>query len=378
MSNFESYPEPPTPLGRLRILSPTAGIRMSPLQLGAMNFGTAFAERMGAMDKEATFKVLDAFYEAGGRSIDTANNYQNEESETLVGDWLEARGVRDQMVIATKYTSGYKAYDLGATGGANYAGNHKKSMVLSLKDSLRKLKTDYIDIFYLHWFDYTTSVEEVVNALDDVVKSGKVLYLGISDSPAWWVAAANTYAKAHGKNQFVVYQGKWNVMLRDFERDIIPMCKHFGMALAPWGVIGGGKLQSKKQLEARKAAGEKSRASNPQTDTEIKYSEVLSTIAERHGLESPSVIAIAYVMRKTPFVFPIVGGRKVEHLHENIKALSIKLTDSEMQEIESVEPFDVGFPHDFLGKDPHMGPPGPSPVAIQRGTLDYVQQSKAL
>jgi aryl-alcohol dehydrogenase-like predicted oxidoreductase len=99
---------------------------------------------MGAMDKEATFKVLDAFYEAGGRSIDTANNYQNEESETLVGDWLEARGVRDQMVIATKYTSGYKAYDLGATGGANYAGNHKKSMMLSLKDSLRKLKTDYV------------------------------------------------------------------------------------------------------------------------------------------------------------------------------------------------------------------------------------------
>jgi aryl-alcohol dehydrogenase-like predicted oxidoreductase len=194
-----------------------------------------------------------------------------------------------------------------------------------------------------------------MDSLHLLVEQGKVLYLGISDTPAWIVSAANTYARSHGKTQFSVYQGRWSVMLRDFERDIIPMARHFGMALAPWDVIGGGKFQSKKQIEERKKAGEGLRSmmgSGEQTPQEEKMSAALEKVAGEHGIESLSTIALAYVLHKTPRVFPIIGGRKVEHLHDNIKALSIKLTDEQIKYLESQTDFDVGFPSNFVGESP--------------------------
>jgi aryl-alcohol dehydrogenase-like predicted oxidoreductase len=188
-----------------------------------------------------------------------------------------------------------------------------------------------------------------------LVEQGKVLYLGISDSPAWVVSAANTYARAHGKTPFSIYQGRWNVLNRDMEREIIPMARHFGMALAPWDVLGGGKFQSKKALEERKKNNEglRSMMGGAQSDDEVKMSEALCKVAAEHDLESPTTIALAYVLNKHPHVFPIVGGRKVEHLQDNIKALSIKLTDKQIEYLESVKPLDVGFPNNFIGEDPH-------------------------
>jgi aryl-alcohol dehydrogenase-like predicted oxidoreductase len=155
---------------------------------------------------------------------------------------MKERGNRDEMVIATKFTSNYVGHKKGkGLGSVNSSGNHKRSLHVSLRDSLKKLDTEWVDILYLHWWDWTTSVEEVMDSLDAVVKQGKVLYLGISDTPAYIVSAANTYARATGKTQFSIYQGRWNVILRDLEREIIPMCRHFGMAIAPWDSIGGGK-----------------------------------------------------------------------------------------------------------------------------------------
>lgn len=229
-----SAPEPPTALGRLRILSPNAAVRVSPLQLGAMSIGDAWTDFMGSMDKEASFKLLDAFVAAGGNFIDTANSYQNEQSEQWLGEWMAARGNRDSLVLATKYTSDYQSYTLGkGPQAANHTGNSRRTLRNSVRDSLAKLGTDYIDILYLHWWDYTTSIKEVMDSLHMLVEQGKVLYLGISDTPAWVVAAANTYAVEQGKTPFSIYQGRWNIMLRDMERDIIPMARHFGMALAP-------------------------------------------------------------------------------------------------------------------------------------------------
>ncbi|KAL2415636.1 putative aryl-alcohol dehydrogenase AAD4 [Exophiala dermatitidis] len=360
---FNPAPEPPTELGRYRILSSTAGVRVSPLQLGAMSIGEAWKGFMGTMDKEQSFKLLDAYFEAGGNFIDTANNYQDEDSEKWIGEWMEARGNRDQIVLATKYTTPYRNYDIGPAKPngkpqtVNYSGNSRKSLHLSLRDSLKKLRTDYIDLLYLHWWDYTTSIEEIMDSLDILVKQGKVLYLGISDSPAWIVSAANEYAKAHHKTPFSVYQGRWNVMLRDFERDIIPMARHYGMALAPWDVLGGGKFQTKKALEERKKQGEGLRAAfgpTEQTEVEVKVSEALEQVAAEHGNCSITAVALAYVMSKATNVFPIVGGRKVEHLRDNIKALSIKLTDKQIEHLESVVPFDIGFPSNFIGPDPHI------------------------
>lgn len=354
---WKPAPEPATELGRYRILSSTAGIRVSPLGLGAASFGDAWSQVMGMMDKESSFKILDAYVEAGGNFIDTANHYQDEQSETWVGEWMACRKNRDQLVLATKFTSDYKSYTLGKGNAPNHCGNHRRSLHMSVRDSLRKLRTDWVDILYLHWWDHTTSIEEIMDSLHILVEQGKVLYLGISDSPAWVVSAANTYARAHGKTPFSIYQGRWNVMLRDFEREIIPMSRHFGMALAPWDVLGGGKFQTKKALEERKKTGEGLRSilgGQGQSEEEIKMSEALAKVAAEHGIESVTAIALAYVMHKTPNVFPLVGGRKVEHLRDNIQALKIKLTPEQIDYLESVRSFDVGFPNNFIGVDPKV------------------------
>ncbi|OJZ80605.1 hypothetical protein ASPFODRAFT_147303 [Aspergillus luchuensis CBS 106.47] len=357
MSFLAPAPEPPTELGRYRILSPNAGIRVSPLQLGAMSIGEKWNSMLGSMDKGASFRLLDTFVEAGGNFIDTANLYQDEQSETWLGEWMALRKNRDQMIIGTKFTSDYKAHVLGKGKTPNFGGNHRKSIQMSVRDSLQKLQTDYIDILYLHWWDHTTSVEEIMDTLHMLVEQGKVLYLGISMAPAWVVSAANTYAQAHAKTPFCIYQGRWNVMARDLEREIIPMARHFGMAIAPWDVLGSGKFQSKRSMAAREKAGEGLRTMfgpGKQTPKEIEVSEALSKVASEHGIESVTAIAIAYVMAKAPNVFPLVGGRKVEYLHDNIQALSITLTKAQIEYLESVSPLDLGYPYSMIGTDPRV------------------------
>jgi aryl-alcohol dehydrogenase-like predicted oxidoreductase len=353
---FRQAPEPATELGRYHILSSTAGIRVSPLQLGAMSIGDKWAGFMGSMDKEASFKLLDAYFEAGGNFIDTANGYQHEQSETWIGEWMAQRKNRDQIVVATKYTTDYRSHAVGRGKAPNSCGNHKRSMHMSVRDSLQKLQTDWIDILYVHWWDYTTSIEEMMDSLHVLVQQGKILYLGISDSPAWVVSAANYYARAHGKTPFSIYQGRWNVLERDLERDIIPMANYFGMALAPWDVVGGGMFQTKAALEERKKKGEGLRklTTGEQTEEQIRMSEALAKVASEHGIESVTAIAIAYVRAKAHNVFPIIGGRKVEHLRDNIQALKIKLTPEQIEYLESIKSLEIGFPHNLLGPDPKV------------------------
>ncbi|KZF19348.1 Aldo/keto reductase [Xylona heveae TC161] len=341
-SFFQPAPEPKSLLGRHRILAPTAGVRVSPLCLGAMNFGDAWYDFMGKCDKKTSFEILDYFYEQGGNFIDTANNYQSEESEQWLGEWMKERGVRNQFVIATKYSTAYRTAHKHTESMSTTVGNSKKSLHISLHDSLRKLQTDYIDLLYVHWWDYATSIPEVMQALDAFVKAGKVLYLGISDTPAWIVSKANEYARNHGLTPFSVYQGQWNAAVRDFEREIIPMCRAEGMALAPWRALGGGNFKSAEQQKDPEG-----RKMYPLTDKDKAISAALEKIAERKGTAITS-IALAYVMHKTPYVFPIVGGRNIKHLKGNIEALGIVLSEEEINEIEEASPFDPGFPHTFL------------------------------
>ncbi|KAH9041004.1 NADP-dependent oxidoreductase domain-containing protein [Lactarius pseudohatsudake] len=352
-------PPPPTKLGRYRILSPLAGVRVSPLQLGAMSIGDKWQEfGMGSMDKTTSFKLLDAYFDAGGNFIDTANNYQDETSEAFIGEWAEKRGIRDQLVIATKYTTNYKrGQESNIARMVNYSGNSTKSLHISVEASLKKLRTTYIDLLYVHWWDYATSVEEVMNSLHVLVQQGKVLYLGISDTPAWVVSKANQYAKDHGKTPFSVYQGNWSVLDRSFERDIIPMARSEGLALAPWGVLAGGKIRTNAEEARRKESGEKGRmmfSTNwERTPEEKKVCDVLEEIGKEVGTESITSIAIAYHLQKLPYVFPIIGGRKVEQLNENITALDISLTAEQIKRIEEATPFDLGFPHSMIGVGTH-------------------------
>ncbi|EJD05123.1 arylalcohol dehydrogenase [Fomitiporia mediterranea MF3/22] len=352
--SFAPAPPPSTPLGRYRVLSPLAGVRVSPLQLGGGNIGDQHHKiGMGAMDKESSFKLLDAYFEAGGNFIDTANVYQSGTSESFIGEWAEKRGIRDQLVIATKYTMMDTAFTENNLGiKVNFYGNNTKSMRINVDQSLKRLCTHYIDIFYIHFWDFTTSVEEVMDALHNLVSSGKVLYLGISDAPAWVVVHANMYAKQHGKTPFVIYQGAWNVMDRSFEREIIPMARAHGLALAPWNVLASGRFRTDAEEERRAATGEKGRtilrAEWKRDENEKKMSVALEKVAKEVGTEHITAVAIAYVMQKTPYVFPIIGGRKVEHLMANIEALKILISEEQMKYLESIIPFEPGFPHDII------------------------------
>ncbi|KAJ7039414.1 NADP-dependent oxidoreductase domain-containing protein [Mycena alexandri] len=360
MSFFAPASPPPTKLGVYRTLSPLAGIHVSPLQLGAMSIGNKWDSMgMGEMNKESSFKLLDAYFDNGGNFIDTANNYQDESSESFVGEWAEQRNIRDQLVIATKYTTNFKVRNDDIAQKAPYVGNNIKSMHISVEASLKKLRTNYIDILYLHWWDWDTSVEEVMNGLHNLVVQGKVLYLGrkssrgISDTPAWVVSQANQYARDHGKTPFVIYQGAWNVLDRSFEREIIPMARANGLALAPFRVVGGGKFRTDAEEEERRATGEKGRAlTNPQwerNENEKKISHALEKVAGEVGTKSITAVAIAYVLQKVPYCFPIIGGRKVEQLMANVEALDITLSVEQIQYLESVVPFDLGFPLSMIG-----------------------------
>ncbi|KAJ5356019.1 hypothetical protein N7517_010628 [Penicillium concentricum] len=363
-------PAPKSHLGRYRLLAPTAGVKVSPLCLGTMNFGDGWKQRLGECNKDVSFQILDAYYENGGNFIDTANNYQAEESEKWLGEWMEVRGVRDQIVLATKYTSPYRSHNPSEIQ-ANFVGNNAKSLKLSVDASLKKLKTDYIDLLYVHWWDFSTSIEEVMTSLNQLVLAGKVLYLGISDTPAWIVTKANQYARDHGLRPFSVYQGKWNAATRDFERDIIPMAASEGMGLAPWASLGGGAFKTTAQREEI-ASGNNPGRQIPASEREIAVSKVLEDIAARHETALTSV-ALAYVMRKAPYVVPIVGGRTVEHLLGNIEGLRIDLSDEDLREIEGAYEFDVGFPMNFLsrGDDVPDAHPGSSSFMNATAKFDY-------
>ncbi|KAJ3926920.1 MAG: NADP-dependent oxidoreductase domain-containing protein [Lentinula lateritia] len=355
MSIFQPAPPPATKLGVLRVLSPNAGVHVSPFCFGGMSIGDQWNGALGSMNKESSFKLLDSYFDMGGNFIDTANNYQDESSEQFIGEWMEQRGIRDQIVLATKYTTNFKRGNDSIAQKANYTGNNLKSMHISVEASLKKLRTSYIDLLYVHWWDYDTSVKEVMDGLHSLVMQGKVLYLGISDTPAWVVAQANEYARCTGKTPFVVYQGLWNILDRSFEREIIPMARSQGLALAPWGVLAQGKLRTDAEEQRRKENGENGRMMYPgksweRDESETKISRALEKVASELGLGSNiGAVAIAYVMQKTPYVFPIIGGRKIEHLQENIKALDIWLSEEQIQFLEGILPFDPGFPHNMVG-----------------------------
>ncbi|KAI4109863.1 MAG: hypothetical protein LQ339_001647 [Xanthoria mediterranea] len=375
-SMFPSAPKPKSYLGYHRILSPTAGVRVSPICLGAMNFGEAYKQFMGECSQETAFGILDYFYSHGGNFIDTANNYQNEESETWVGEWMAQRQNRDEMVIATKFTTGF-GFRINAGIKVNNQGNHAKSLKVSLEASLKKLQTPYVDLLYVHWWDFTTSIPELMQSLHHMVAAGKVLYLGISDTPAWVVTKANQYARDHALTQFSVYQGRWSAAHRDFERDILPMCEDEGMAIAPWGALGGGLFKTEEQFEQTKGQG---RQFGPPDEQTRKVSAVLDKMAKAKGTALTS-IALRYVMHKSPNVYPIVGGRKIEHLKGNIDALAIELTDEEVDEIDAALPFDVGFPMNMLfeaGGEKFNSRMGTNDIRLVNTTsnIDVVQRGK--
>ena len=313
------------------VLFGRSGLRVSELCLGTMTFGTAWG--WGADEAECG-RIFRAFADAGGNFVDTACNYTDGESEQIVGRLVAPD--RDRWVVATKYTLTMERTD------PNAGGNHRKSLVRTLEGSLRRLGTDYVDLLWLHMRDATTPIEEAVRALDDQVRAGKVLYVGISDSPAWVVAQANTLAELRGWTPFVGLQLPYSLTGRDPERELLPMAASFGLALTPWGVLEHGLLAGRDPSTLRWPEDEVPQRVRPAV-------EALDEVAARHGAK-PSQVAIAW-LRSRPWpitVVPIVGTRTAEQLTENLGALGVELTPEDGEQLDAASRPQLGFPRSFL------------------------------
>jgi aryl-alcohol dehydrogenase-like predicted oxidoreductase len=308
-----------------------SGLRVSELCLGTMTFGDDWG--WGAA-KEESLKMFGAFAEAGGNFIDTANNYTNGTSEKFVGEFTKAD--RDHFVIATKYTLSEFATD------PNFGGNHRKNMRRSVEGSLKRLDTDHIDLLWLHMWDGMTPVEEVMRALDDLVRAGKVLYVGISDTPAWVVSQANTLADLRGWSRFVAYEGLYSLASRAPERDILPMTQAMEMAYLPWGILEGGEITGKYNTPSE----EPKRSSD--TSERIKNMAAVLLELANETAHTPSQIAINWV-RQRPFdMIPILGARSEVQLRDNLGSLDFELTAEQIERLDAASPIDLGFPHSFL------------------------------
>lgn len=320
-----------------------SGLRVSELCLGTMTFGADWG--WGA-DRDESKRQFDYFAEQGGNFIDTANLYTNGSSERLVGEFIHSD--REHFVVATKYTLTPAARQGDERIRPNSSGNHRKNMMQAVEASLKRLNTDYIDILYLHAWDYMTPVQEVMRGLDDLVRMGKVLYLAISDTPAYIVAEANTLADLRGWSRFLGIQVPYSLLERDLEREILPMAKHHEMAVLPWGILRAGVLTGKFLKEGSEPT-RVDRATLNLTREQVNVVKEVVKIAEKVG-RSPSQVAINWVRQQQhrAQIIPILGARTLEQLKDNMAVLEWSLTDAQLERLSKVSAIPLGFPHSFL------------------------------
>jgi aryl-alcohol dehydrogenase-like predicted oxidoreductase len=304
-----------------------------------MTFGEEWG--WGANEDESR-KLLDSYAEQGGNFIDTADGYTNGTSEKFVGKFLQGR--RDQFVVATKFSFNTRP------GDANSFGNHRKHLHESLHASLKRLNMDYIDLYWVHVYDGMTPIEELMRALDDVVRAGKVLYVGVSDFPAWKVSQANTLATLRGWSPFVALQIEYSLLERTVERDLIPMARDMGLGVTPWSPLGGGVLSgkyntgSKEPKRFKEGEGFGDRYLN---ERNLRIAQEAVDIAKTVG-RSPSQVALAWINSRPGVTSTIIGARKAAHLADNLGSLSLDLPADAIQRLEKVSHVDMGFYNEFV------------------------------
>jgi len=309
------------------------GLRVSELALGTMVMGDDPAY---GSDKETSARLLDAYADAGGNFLDTADIYAGGDSERILGELLTGR--REEFVLASKYTCGTRA------GDVNAAGNHRKNLVQSLEASLKRLRTDRLDVLWVHARDNFTPVEEVMRALDDLVRTGKVLYVGVSDWPAWEIAQANTLAELRGWTAFAGSQLRYNLLERTPERELLPQARAFGQAVFAWAPLAAGKLTGKyRRGETGRldAWGDKP---NPQQEEVVT---AVLDIAEQGGW-SPAQVALAWLLGRPGNVVPIIAATKEHQLTDNLGCVDVRLDADAVARLDEVSAVPLGFPHDFV------------------------------
>jgi aryl-alcohol dehydrogenase-like predicted oxidoreductase len=319
-----------------------SGLRVSELCLGTMTFGEDWG--WGA-SREESGKIFRTFVDAGGNFIDTSINYTNGTSEKFLGDLIQED--RDRYVIATKYSLNTRKKD------PNAGGNHRKNLMHSLEESLKRLKTDYIDLYWLHMWDYMTPIEEVMRSLDDAVRSGKVRYIGVSDTPAWVIARANTLAEVRGWSSFISIQVPYNIGSRDPERELIPMARGMGVGICAWAPLGAGLLTGKYTHKTDRPGDSKGRLNLPDWGISERRRVVAEKVDKLAGAigHAPSQIALNWVRQRDGVVIPIVGATKASQMEEDLKCLDFRLTPDQLKLLDDAGRIELGFPHDFLRDD---------------------------
>jgi aryl-alcohol dehydrogenase-like predicted oxidoreductase len=327
---------------RYRLLG-NSGLRVSEAALGTMTFGDDWG--WGSAKDEAR-KVYDAFRAAGGNFIDTANMYTNGTSETFLGEFM--KGHRGSIVLGTKYTNAAAGKD------PNAGGNQRKNMFQAVEASLKRLQTDYIDLYWLHIWDQITPVEEVMRGLDDLVRQGKLLHVGISDAPAWWIARANTLAELRGWSPFVGLQIEYSLTERTVERELIPMAAALKLGVTAWSPLAGGILTGKYHgqgsTEGARLSVANMRQFSPAEERSARIVATVKKVAEEVG-RSTAQVALAWLQHRPVPVIPIIGARKLLQLEDNLASLELKLSDAQVKTLDEASQIELGFPHDFFKRE---------------------------
>src|SRR6266849_2502680 len=320
-----------------------SGLRVSEAALGTMTFG----EEWGwGTAKDESRKVYDAFREAGGNFIDTANFYTSGTSESFLGEFMKDH--RQSVVLATKYTMSAPGTD------PNAAGNQRKNMMQAVEASLKRLQTDYIDLYWVHMWDQMTPVEVVMRALDDLVRAGKVLYTGISDAPAWWIAQANTLAHLRGWSPFVGLQIEYSLIERTVERELIPMAKALNLGVTAWSPLAGGVLSGKYHghgsSEQGRMSGDMMKDFLPEQQRTDRVVAAVKTVSDETG-RSMAQVALAWLRYGAVPVIPIIGARKLSQLQDNLAIFDLTLSADQLKTLDEASQIELGFPQSMYAKE---------------------------
>jgi aryl-alcohol dehydrogenase-like predicted oxidoreductase len=319
-----------------------SGLRVSEAALGTMTFGDDWG--WGTARDEAR-KVYDAFREAGGNFIDTANIYTNGTSESFLGEFME--GHRQSVVLATKYTNAFPGTD------PNAAGNQRKNMMQAVEASLKRLRTEYIDLYWVHIWDQITPVEEVMRGLDDLVRAGKVLYTGISDAPAWWIAQANTLAHFRGWSPFVGLQIEYSLIERSVERELIPMAKALNIGVTAWSPLAGGVLTGKYHgigtPEQGRMNNDMLKDYMPERQRTERIVAAVKSVSDQTG-RGMAQVALAWLRHRPVPVIPIIGARKLSQFQDNLASFDATLSPDQLKALDEASAIEPGFPYDMYAK----------------------------
>jgi aryl-alcohol dehydrogenase-like predicted oxidoreductase len=350
-----------------------SGLRVSPFCLGAMTFGEVLG--WGSSVEESQ-QIIDRFIERGGNFIDTANFYTKSHSEKIIGDHVGRFSARrDRLVIATKFSGNLYP------GDPNGGGSGRKSIIGACENSLRRLQTDYIDLYWLHNWDVHTPIEETMAALEDLVRAGKVRYIGVSDTPAWKIAEANVLARFRGWSAFIGLQIEYSLLQRTVEQELVPMAREFGLGITPWSPLKSGVLSGKyTRHNAGKIKSDRGFIADTfRTEKTYAIVDELNIIAKAHE-STVARIALAWVQAQPGVTSTIIGARRLAQLEDNLEALDVKLSAEEFGRLDALTKPTFGFPQSMQAWFPAIHNGGttvngfsapPSSFGVEKGDQIY-------